>query len=303
VFLETENLVRKYGERAAVDGLSFSVPAGACFGVLGPNGCGKSTLFRILSTVERPTSGRVSLGGVDATARPRAARARTGVVFQASSLDRKLTAAENLIAQGNLYGLSGAPLRSRSEELLGRFGLAARAGELVEKLSGGQRRRVEIARALLHRPGLLLLDEASAGLDPAARREMWQALGEARRAEGVTVVFTTHLMEEAEQADRLLLMNGGRAVAEDTPARLKERIGGDVVWFRGCREGFAAALRGRFDAVVSELGGGVRVQTPAGHRFAAEALEAFPGSADSVEIHRPTLEDVFLDLTGTQLDG
>lgn len=302
MFLEVENLVHTYGERAALDGLSFGVRAGECFGILGPNGSGKSTLFRILSTVEKPTSGRAVIGGVDVAVRPRAVRALTGIVFQASSLDRKLTVAENLAAQGNLYGLSGAPLRARSSELLARFGLADRARDLVETLSGGQRRRVEIARALLHRPSLLLLDEASSGLDPAARRDMWQALADARAQEGVTVVFTTHLMDEAENAGRLLMMNRGRAVAEDAPARLKERVGGDVVLFKGCRQGFAAGVAERFGVRAAESGGAVRVETQGGPRFAAEVLEAFPGAADSVEIHRPTLEDVFLDLTGARLD-
>ncbi len=303
MFLSAENLVRKYGERVALEGLSFSVNAGECYGVLGPNGCGKSTLFRILSTVERPDAGRALLDGEDIARRARAARGKIGVVFQASSLDRKLSVTENLIAQGNLYGLSGRPLRARSAELLEQFGLADRAGDVVETLSGGQKRRVEIARALLHKPRLLLLDEASAGLDPSARREMWQALGEARRLEGVTVVFTTHLMDEAENAERLLLMNAGRAVAEDSPANLKERVGGDVVVFKGCRSGFSADLAAKFAVRITGEGGAVRVETPAGHRFAAEALEAFPGAADSVEIHRPTLEDVFLDMTGTRLYG
>ena len=224
-----ENLSHQYGSRLALSNVNFEVKAGEIFGLLGPNGGGKSTLFRILSTMMAPTGGRAEVAGHDVARDPAAVRRAIGVVFQTQSLDKALTVAENLRAQGHLYGLSGPKLRDRIAQVMERLGLADRRNDIVETLSGGLKRRVEIAKGLLHRPVVLLMDEASTGLDPGARRELWQYVEELRSREGVTILLTTHILDEADRCDRLALLHQGRVVAEGTPAHLRSRIGGDVV--------------------------------------------------------------------------
>lgn len=302
MIIRVENLAHSYGDRVALAGVSFSVERSSAFGILGPNGCGKSTLFRILSTLQRPDSGDASIDGASILAKGSTIRSKLGIVFQSGSLDPKLTVAENMTTQGNLYGLSGAALKSRIEELLALVRLGDRRADVAGRLSGGQRRRVEIAKALLHDPAVLLMDEASSGLDPLSRSEMWQTLHDLRAERGVTVLFTTHLMDEAENATRLLLMSAGRVIAEGDPAELKRSVGGDVVILGQVREGLAGALSSRFNVSAWEIDGEVHVETPAGHRFIAEAVEAFPGQIGGVSMRKPTLEDVFLKLAGAQLD-
>ncbi len=226
-----DGLTHNYGERLALANLSFEVRAGEIFGLLGPNGSGKTTLFRILSTLMTPTGGRASIQGFDVARDPNKVRQQIGIVFQARSVDLKLTVAENLKHQGNLYGLSGAHLKSRIDDVLGRVGLLDRKGDFVETLSGGMQRRVELAKGLIHSPSILLLDEPSTGLDPGARRDLWQYLETLRDEEGVAILVTTHLMEEAEHCDRLAILNEGKLVALGSPFELKSQIGGDVVLF------------------------------------------------------------------------
>jgi len=194
-----ENLSHRYGSRLALSNVNFEVKAGEIFGLLGPNGGGKSTLFRILSTMMVPTDGRAEVAGHDVAREPAAVRRSIGVVFQTQSLDKALTVEENLRAQGHLHGLSGAPLRGRMQQVMERLGLADRRNDIVETLSGGLKRRVEIAKGLLHRPVVLLMDEASTGLDPGARRELWQYVEELRSREGVTILLTTHILDEADR--------------------------------------------------------------------------------------------------------
>src|SRR5215471_4740928 len=227
--IQIEKLRHCYGEREALKGISFDVLPGEIFGLLGPNGSGKTTLFRILSTLMLPTGGQALIGGFDAARQPDEVRRRIGVVFQEQSVDVKLTAAENLWHQGHLYGLRGPLLRDRIGEMLGRVGLEDRAKEKVETFSGGMQRRVELAKGLIHRPAVLLLDEPTTGLDPGARRDLWQYLHELRTQEGVSIIVTTHLMEEAERCDRLAILNLGEVVALGTPAELCSQIGGDVI--------------------------------------------------------------------------
>ena len=207
--IEIKDLRHRYGDRAALNGVSFTVGEGEIFGLLGPNGSGKTTLFRILSTLMLPSDGRALIAGFDPSRQPDEVRRRIGVVFQSKSVDIKLTATENLWHQGHLYGLRGALLQERIREMLQRVGLADRAREKVETFSGGMQRRVELAKGLMHRPSVLLLDEPSTGLDPGARRDLWQYLQELRREEKVSVIITTHLMEEAERCDRLAILNAG----------------------------------------------------------------------------------------------
>ena len=298
-----ERLSHQYGSRRALSDVSFEVQAGEIFGLLGPNGGGKSTLFRILSTMMTPTGGRAEVAGHDVSRDPAAVRRKIGVVFQTQSLDKALTVAENLRAQGHLHGLSGPKLRERVEQVTQRLGLAGRNKDLVETLSGGLKRRVEIAKGLLHRPVVLLMDEASTGLDPGARRELWQYVEELRSREGVTILLTTHILDEADRCDRLALLHQGRVVAQGAPADLRSRIGGDVVVLEAT--GAAALSRQietRFGVKASAMNNVLRVEIANGHRFITEVVEAFPGAIQSVGLHKPTLEDVFVKETGASIE-
>ncbi len=297
--------------RSALDDVTFRIEPGEIFGILGPNGGGKTTLFRILCTLLQPTCGSVRVFGLDVLAHPRQVRELLGVVFQMPSLDVKLTADENLTHQGHLYGLSGADLARRVQQQLQAFGLDQRQHEPVERFSGGMRRRVELAKALMHEPKLLLLDEPSTGLDPGARRDLWASLERLRHNLGVTVALTTHLMEEADRCDRLAILSEGRLVAIDTPARLKSRIGGDVITIDPCGDDPAAEdLRrqieqrfGPWSAGTTPiiLDGKIRLEKHDGAAFVAALASAFPGRLDSITVGRPTLEDVFTQLTGHKL--
>jgi ABC-2 type transport system ATP-binding protein len=297
--IEVENLRFQYDQRAALDGVTFSVAPGEIFGLLGPNGGGKTTLFRILSTLLGPYAGRARVFGVEVAQAPHTVRRRIGVVFQSQSLDRKLTAAENLLHQGRLYGLRGRLLRQRTGEALERLGLAGRAGDLVETLSGGLQRRVELAKGLLHGPDLLLMDEPASGLDPGGRRDLWRYLSSLREAGGVTILLTTHLLEEAERCDRLGILDRGRLVAEGAPEELKKTIGGDVIVL-GARdpEDLGRRIQERFSIAATLVNGTVRLERERGHEFVAQLVEAFPGQIDSVTVSKPTLEDVFIRRTG-----
>ena len=293
------NLCRLYGTRAALAGVTFTVGRGELFALLGPNGGGKTTLFKILSTLLPATSGEAQVFGQSLVQNPHAVRARLGVVFQHPSLDAKLTVAENLHHHGHLYGLWGKPLRERSEAMLERMGLADRSRDLVETLSGGMQRRVELAKGLLHKPDLLLLDEPSTGLDPGARRDFNNYLQHLRAQEGVTIVLTTHIMEEAERCDRVGILHQGTLVALDTPDALKARVGGDVVAIRVQNlQEFRDKLVKRFGCEPALVDGSLRVERPRGHEFVREVVEAFPGEVQSVTFGRPTLEDVFIRQTG-----
>jgi ABC-2 type transport system ATP-binding protein len=297
--ISVQNVVHRYEQRTALDGISFDARSAELFGLLGPNGSGKTTLFRILSTLMIPTSGRATILGFDVARDANAERRHIGVVFQAQSIDVKLTAAENLWHQGHLYGLRGATLKGRIEEMLGRVGLADRAGEKAETFSGGMQRRLELAKGLLHHPSVLLLDEPTTGLDPGARRDLWQYLGILRDEEKVTVLVTTHLMEEAERCDRLAILNEGKVVALGTPNELKQEIGGDVIVLDARDpESLASRVRQRFHIEAQVLQGKVRLEREQGHRFLTEVVEAFPGEIDTVSVSKPTLEDVFIRRTG-----
>src|ERR1700723_2852626 len=300
--IELDRLSHNYGDRLALDNLSFAVQPAEIFGLLGPNGRGKTTLFRIFSTLMVPSGGTARIEGFDGSRQPNRARQQTGIVFQARSLDLKLTVAENLKHQGHLYGLRGETLKTRSNEVLSRVGLSDRAQEYVETLSGGMQRRVELAKGLIHSPFVLLLDEPSTGLDPGARRDVWQYLRMLRDQEGVSILVTTHLMEEAEHCDRLAILNQGKLVALGCPAQLKSAIGGDVVLFETASPEAARLLAERvatrFAVQPSLLGNTVRLERPEGHRLATSVVEAFPDEVNGISVARPSLEDVFIQRTG-----
>jgi ABC-2 type transport system ATP-binding protein len=301
--IQVENLTHRYGERTALRDVNFEVAKGEIFGLLGPNGGGKSTLFRILSTMMAPSEGRAVIGGCDVVRDRAAVRRQVGVVFQTQSLDKALTVEENLRAQGHLHGLSGALLRERMEHAMTQLGLEDRRKDVVETLSGGLRRRLEIAKALLHRPPVLLMDEASTGLDPAARRDLTRHIERLRDQEGVTILLTTHVLEEADRCNRLALLHQGQIVTEGSPQALRSRIGGDVVVLEAeDAKALAAAIEQRFGLRASQVDGQVRVEIENGHRFIAEVVEAFPGAIQSVGLHKPTLEDVFVRETGAQIE-
>jgi len=269
------------------------------FGLLGPNGSGKTTTFRILSTLMIPSGGRALIMGHDVAREPALVRRNIGVVFQAQSIDVKLSAEENLMVVGHIYGLRGSALRNRVAEMLNRVGLADRAKEKAETFSGGMQRRLELAKGLLHHPSVLLLDEPTTGLDPGARRDLWQYLQILRDEERVTVLVTTHLMEEAERCDRLAIYANGNVVALGTPAVLKAEIGGDVIMLETKEpESLAARIEQHFGVHPAVIGHRVRLEIEGGHRFVTDVVEAFPGQIEGVSIHKPSLEDVFIRRTG-----
>jgi ABC-2 type transport system ATP-binding protein len=246
-----------------------------------------------------PTAGRALIMGFDAAREPAILRRQIGVVFQAQSVDEKLTAYENLWHQGHLYGLHGPALKARIQEILDRVGLGDRAKELVETFSGGMARRVELAKGLLHHPSVLLLDEPTTGLDPGARRDLWQYLQILRDQERVSVIVTTHLMEEAERCDRLAIYANGSVVALGTPAVLKAEIGGDVIMLEAKEpQTLASHIEQRFGLHPTVLDHEVRLEIESGHRFVTDVVEAFPGEIEGISIHKPSLEDVFIRRTG-----
>ena len=297
--ISVSGLTHHYGSRCAIDAIEFDIPQGEIFAFVGPNGGGKTTLFRVLSTLIPVQQGSVSILGQDLRNSTAAVRHLIGVVFQAASLDKKLTVDENLRHQGHLYGLTSKLLNSRRDEMLDRFGLTDRRGDLAEKLSGGLRRRVELAKGMMHHPRLLLLDEPSTGLDPAARNDLWAYLERMRSDEGVSVVLTTHLLEEAERADRIGILDQGRLVAFDSPDALRATVGGDAITIRTAEsQRLSQEIQQQFGFAATVVEQSVRLEQPNGHELIARIVEAFPGQVDSITFARPTLEDVFIDRTG-----
>lgn len=297
--ISVQNLIHRYGDHTALNGVSFDVRAAELFGLLGPNGSGKTTMFRILSTLMVPVAGRAAILGFDVAKQSNELRRHIGVVFQSQSIDVKLTASENLRHQGHLYGLHGRELSSRIEEMLQRVGLADRAKEKAENFSGGMQRRLELAKGLLHHPSVLLLDEPTTGLDPGARIDVWQYLRILRDEENVTVIVTTHLMEEADRCDRLAFLNLGELAALGTPAELKQEIGGDVIVLEVKNtESLAEKIRIRFNLDARVLENQIRMERRNGHRFITDVVEAFPGEIEAISISKPSLEDVFIRRTG-----
>jgi ABC-2 type transport system ATP-binding protein len=302
IAISANQLVKSFGERRALDGISLEVRRGELFCLLGPNGGGKSTLFRVLATLLLPDSGTATIAGHDVVTAAAEVRARLGVVFQSPSLDGKLSILENLRCGGALYGLRGAELESRITEATKALNLTDRLHDLVETLSGGLQRRAEIAKCLLIRPEVLLLDEPSTGLDPGARLDLWAALEQLRSEHGVTALCTTHLMEEAARADRVGIVSAGKLVALGTPEELTAAIGGDVISLGVSKETGADQLATTITAKTgipsSVVEGEVRIEHAEAYAFAAKLAGEFPKEITSLRIARPTLEDVFIARTG-----
>ncbi len=294
------DLVKNYGERRALDHLTLNVHRGELFCLLGPNGGGKSTLFRILSTLLRPDHGEAEIIGHSVVTQSAAVRARIGVVFQAPSLDGKLTVKENLLCGGAMYGLRGKELEDRLRDAVSIVQLEERLHDRVETLSGGLQRRTEIAKCLLIRPEVLLLDEPSTGLDPAARLDLWAALENLRHDRGITALCTTHLMEEAARADRVGIMSEGKLVALGTPAELTSALGGDVLSLsvRDGADQLAQRINQHHELVATVVEGEVRIEHPQAYELAARLAAEYLDEITGIRVARPTLEDVFVARTG-----
>lgn len=297
--LEISDVSFRYGTRTALQQVSFTVDEGEVFGVLGPNGGGKTTLFRLLATLLPPQTGTLRLAGVDIARHPHAARQRLGVTFQSPSLDAQLTVRENLWHQGHLYGLWGTRLHQRIDAVTEALGLSARRDERVQNLSGGLKRRVEIAKSLLHQPRVLLLDEPSTGLDPGVRADLWDFLLRLRRERQVTILVTTHLMDEAERCDRLAVLDAGKLVALGSPAALRAEIGGECLTLHVAEpSALAALLRARWQVPVRVLSDAVRIEHPQALALLQAIAAEYREQIQSAVLSRPTLEDVFLARTG-----
>ena len=297
--LEVLDVSFRYVEREALKKVGFSVERGEIFGLLGPNGGGKTTLFRLLSTLLPMQSGEVKLLGCDVASQPQAVRRRIGVTFQSPSIDGKLTVAENLRHQAHLYGLLGREATSRIDELVRQLGLVDRVRQPVGSLSGGLKRRIEIAKSLLHRPGMLLLDEPSTGLDPGARHDLWAYLTRLREERQVTILVTTHLMDEAERCGRLGILDQGRLVALGTPDVLRQSVGGDCLTIQSSDpSGLAERIVSQFGVTPQRIDDVLRIEREAGHELLRDLVAAFPSEITAVSLAKPTLEDVFIARTG-----
>jgi ABC-2 type transport system ATP-binding protein len=300
--IDAKSLSYSYGERTALKELNFSVGEGCLFGLLGPNGSGKTTLFRLLSTLISVQKGQLEICGHDVSTSQDQVRKQLGVTFQSPAVDVRLTVRENLSCHGRIYGLQGSLLRERMASLLERFGLVDRASTLVGQLSGGLKRRVELAKGLMHSPRVLLLDEPTSGLDPRARQDFWDLVLNDVRGSGTTVVVATHLMSEAELCDQLLLLDQGQKVAEGSPVELQSRLAGERLTLR-MRDAASvqAAVEKAVNSTVTVTGNqlSVRVNDPASQ--ITILLNQFRDEIQGLELTRPSLDDVFRELTGRSL--
>jgi len=310
--IEVENLTRKFNGLTAVDGVSFSINRKEIFGFLGPNGAGKTTTISMLCTLLKPTSGRATLNGFDIATQQDAVRQSIGIVFQDPTLDDQLTAWENLQFHAMLYNVPSRERRERARSVLDMVGLTDRAGDRVETYSGGMKRRLEIARGLMHYPHVLFLDEPTLGLDPQTRSAIWDHVHELMAQYDITVFLTTHYMDEAENCDRIAIIDTGRIVALDTPGALKHRVGGDIITLRSADAATTVGeLKEKFslDAMVQPasadtagpVGDRIYLEVPDGRTLLPQILRRLETEILSVTVREPTLDDVFLSLTGRQI--
>jgi ABC-2 type transport system ATP-binding protein len=299
--IKISNLVKRYGSIMAVDGLSLDIEENEVFGLLGSNGAGKTTTIHMLATLLKPTSGTATVNGYDITTQPAKVRESIGIVFQAPSSDDMLTGQENLYVHSLLYSVPRETRKKRIEEVLELVGLAERKNDRVKTYSGGMRRRLEIARGLLHKPRVMFLDEPTLGLDPASRETMWKYVRRLVEEEKVTVILTTHYMEEADMlCDRIGIIDKGKIVALDTPARLKAALGGDIIKIK-TRAKDADAVARRFDFVQKAefVNGFLVLAVRNAKRDLPVVLQNI--EAEQAEFSSPTLNDVFIQLTGRNI--
>ena len=300
--IQAHGLVKRYGDLEAVRGIDLEVNGGEIFGFLGPNGAGKSTTISILCTLLTPSAGTARVAGIDVMHDPAGVRQRIGLVFQDPSLDDQLTGRENLEFHAFIYSVPSSVRRQRIDEMLELLKLTDRAGSQVRTYSGGMKRRLEIARGMLHEPDILFLDEPTLGLDPQTRQTIWHHLNELRSRKGITIFMTTHYMDEAENCGRIAIIDHGSIVALDTPDKLKDAVGGDLVTFSTADNAAAAThVRERYHVEPLVQDGQVRFQIAAGETFLPDFVREFPQRLLSVGLRRPTLEDVFLALTGREI--
>ena len=300
--IEVDDLVKTYGEIDAVRGVSFTVPPGEVFGFLGPNGAGKSTTINMLCTLAEPTSGAARVNGFDVLTQRDAVRRQIGLVFQDPSLDGYLTADQNLRFHAELYGVDPGAVPARMEQMLEMVDLADRRDAPVMTFSGGMRRRLEIARGLMHSPRVLFLDEPTIGLDPQTRSSIWRYIRALQETEGTTIFMTTHYMDEAEFCDRIAIMDRGEIVVLDTPEALKAGVGADrVVLGTADNEAAMAALQDRFGIEAAVAEGAVTFHVENGEAFVPRLFAVLGVAITSVAVSRPTLDDVFMRYTGTTI--
>ena len=283
----------------AVKGVSFHVPRGEIFGFLGPNGAGKTTTINILCTLMRPTRGRAILNGWDVTEHPHRVRRSIGLVFQDPSLDERLTAWENLEFHGMIYGMPRRHRRKQIDKVLSMVELEKRKDDLVKTFSGGMKRRLEIARGLMHQPGILFLDEPTLGLDPQTRSHIWDYLHRLREEDQITIFLTTHYMDEAENCDSIAIIDHGEIIALGTPEELKQKVGGDIIYLKADDNRAAAEFVKRvYGQEVTAAGDSISFEVKHGEEFLPSFIKSTDFEIHSVGVRRPTLEDIFLKLTG-----
>ena len=300
--IQVENLVKKFGTITAVDDVSFEVDEGAIFGFLGPNGAGKTTTINILCTLLAPTSGKAYINSYDCDRESSKVRNAIGIVFQDSSLDKDLTARENLMFHAYLYRVGKAERKQRIDDALRFVDLTDRADDLVKKFSGGMKRRLEVARGLIHRPKVLFLDEPTLGLDPQSRSNLWEFITTLPKLHKVTIFMTTHYMEEAEVCDKIAIIDRGKIIASGTPAELKKIVGGDVIYLRTTDNKKAMGdVKRLFDMEVSEKDDEIFISSMKGEACIPALIREIGERVLSVRMQRPTLNDVFLKLTGKEI--
>ncbi|MCJ7666807.1 MAG: ATP-binding cassette domain-containing protein [Anaerolineae bacterium] len=300
--IEVRDLVRKFGDLVAVDNVSFTVEEGEVFGFLGPNGAGKTTTINVLCTLLKPTSGEAWLNGYHVVRDQAKARRSIGLVFQEPSLDDQLTAEENLNFHAILYDIPAAARAKRMEEVLKMVELYDRRKDSIKTFSGGMKRRLEIARGLMHYPRVLFLDEPTLGLDPQTRNLIWEYILQLREREGISIFLTTHYMDEAEHADRIAIIDYGKIVALDTPDNLRGLVGGDIITVKTTDDQLAAReISQRFGFQVNDGQNGLHFEVQKGEEFIPRLVEQLPVEILSISLRRPTLDDVFLKFTGRQI--
>lgn len=300
--IEVRNLERCFGEFQAVKGISFEVKPGEVFGLLGPNGAGKSTTIKMLVTLLKPTRGEIRLNGYDLLTQQALVRGAVGIIFQDPSLDERLTAYENLYFHAHLYHVPGGKIKERIETALSVVDLAERRNDLVMNFSGGMKRRLEIARGILHTPRILFLDEPTIGLDPQTRRHIWRYLQQLREREAITIFLTTHYMEEAEICDRIAIMDHGEIIALDTPVNLKRKISGEIINIKvAAQEQAIKTIEEQLTITPSVAGDTIRLAVDNGAVFLPKLLEVLGQQITGIDIKKPTLEDVFIKMTGREI--